>query len=138
MSGVQHNHEISPTELLGSAALSSFLVWAKREFDFILIDTPPTGIFSDALILARAADATVLICRCDQSRRSHVRRGLSELDKCGAKLAGIVLTDLRPRSMEGRFGYGSDLGYNYSHYKYYREYSRNPTDTVKQPKEHRS
>jgi capsular exopolysaccharide synthesis family protein len=79
----------NPTELVQSDALSGVLQELSPFFDWILIDAPPVGPLTDALSLARKADASLLVLRAGRTPREAVDRALALL---GPKhVLGIVL-----------------------------------------------
>ncbi len=59
----------NPSELLGSKAMSSFLEWARQDFDFIVIDSPPVAAVTDASVLAPVADGVLMVVRADRTLR---------------------------------------------------------------------
>lgn len=78
----------NPTELLQSSVLSSVLQKVSPYFDWILIDTPPVEPLSDALLVAKSADASLLVVRANHTPQAAVDEALSLL---GAQsVAGIV------------------------------------------------
>ena len=113
----------NPSELIERQAMTDFLERARKEFDYIIIDTPPAAVVTDALLLASRADVTLFVVR----QRYSARNTLSLIDEIyrnrEIKNPGIVVNDI---SMSGYYGYGLrygyTMGYNYGYnygYKYY-------------------
>ncbi|HVT88068.1 MAG TPA: polysaccharide biosynthesis tyrosine autokinase [Tepidisphaeraceae bacterium] len=72
--------------------LSQLLIWARSRADIIIIDTGPLLQSSDAALVARQSDATILVARQRRSRVRDLRRSVHLLKNCGEGLLGMVLT----------------------------------------------
>jgi tyrosine-protein kinase Etk/Wzc len=90
--------------LLGGSAFTSLLAKLQEKYRYIVIDTPPILPASEALILARAADATVVCARQDFSRLDQVTEAYSRLRSAGVAVAGTVLNGIAPSSYAYRYG----------------------------------
>ena len=62
----------NPGELVGQDSLAKAIKYLSGKYDVVILDTPPMGLVSDALDIARWAHATVVVCRCDVSARSSI------------------------------------------------------------------
>jgi len=113
----------NPAELIERQTMADFVEEARKHFDYIIIDTPPVAIVTDALLLSRLTDVTLFVVR----QRYTSRNTLSLIDEIyrghEIKNPGIVVNDI---SMSGYYGYGLrygyTMGYNYGYnygYKYY-------------------
>jgi capsular exopolysaccharide synthesis family protein len=111
----------NPSELLGSKAMSSFLAWARRDFDFIVIDSPPVAAVTDASVLAPVADGVLMVVRADRTPRRAVGHGRDLLAHAKASVIGAVLNDV-PRQHSRYYGYGYGYGYGYYRRGYYNRY----------------
>jgi capsular exopolysaccharide synthesis family protein len=80
-----------PSELLGSRQMEDLLAQARAEYDFAIMDTPPVLAVTDASILGRLADATVLIVRYGSAKRQVVLRCLDLLERSGSRLLGVAV-----------------------------------------------
>jgi capsular exopolysaccharide synthesis family protein len=80
----------NPAEILGSPKLESLLTTARREFDFILIDTPPLLAVSDPSIVARRADGLLLVVRTYKNSRQALRQANQRIQTHGIPLLGVV------------------------------------------------
>ncbi len=78
-----------PIELLQSERLKALLQQMRTEFDWIIIDTPPVGLLSDANIWARLADASLLVVREGKTPKQMLRRALQNLER--RSLLGVIL-----------------------------------------------
>jgi capsular exopolysaccharide synthesis family protein len=94
-------------ELAGTARLEEALAWARRNYDYVLIDSAPVNLVSESSLVARHADLTLLIVRQGTSRGA-AQAARKRLDAMGVRLAGSVLNG---SSMKG-----SEYGYYYTTY----------------------
>ena len=81
----------NPSELLGSEAMEQLIVTMSEKYDYILVDTPPVGVVSDACIVTNMLDGVLLLVRQDWAKKEVVRRALENLAKTGIKPLGYVL-----------------------------------------------
>lgn len=102
-----------PTEMLSSEAMDSLLKQCGEIYTHVLMDTPPVLSVTDGVVLARHADAVVLVVRHGKSSKHVVRRARDLLFRSGAPLTGIVLNavDMNSPDYYGYYGYS---GYSYS------------------------
>lgn len=102
-----------PTEMLGSEVMVQLLQHCAGIYSHIVIDSPPILSVTDGVILARHADAVVLVVRHGKSSKHVVRRARDLLARAGAPITGIVLNAVDLSSPE-YYGY-----YGYSGFTYY-------------------
>jgi tyrosine-protein kinase Etk/Wzc len=121
----------NPAELIESDKMTSFMERAKNEYEYIIIDTPPVAVVTDALLVARFADANLFIVRQRYTSRNTLEM-IEQLNSHGQlRNMAIVLNDI---SLSGYYGYGlrygnlSGYGYSYgtSYYgsNYYGKYQK--------------
>jgi tyrosine-protein kinase Etk/Wzc len=121
----------NPAELIEKELLSTFMDRAKKDFDYIIIDTPPVAIVTDALLVARFADVNLFIVRQRYSSCNTLEL-IEQLHNHGQlKNMAIVLNDISLSGYYGyglRYGYRSGYGYSYgtSYYgsNYYGKYDK--------------
>jgi len=101
----------NPTELLNSPKMEKVLEELQQQFDYILIDSPPINLVTDALVLARYAAGIVFVVRQDYSDHDEIEKALQSIEFIEANLLGMVLFDAK---MHGHY----DSKYKYSKYKY--------------------
>ena len=97
-----------PSELLSSARMRELIRHWSEIYDFILIDSPPALAVTDAAILSRLADVTLLITRYAQSTRKSVERAYKSLQFDELSKVGVVLNGISRKSGS----YGEYYGYN--------------------------
>lgn len=109
----------NPSELLGSHRMVEVLEELKERFDTIILDSPPVGAVTDAVILSTVVDATIVVVRAHQTKFEFLRRTHEELERVFVPPLGVVLNDFNAAQS---YGYG---GYKYYHYyKYYSYYGQ--------------
>jgi succinoglycan biosynthesis transport protein ExoP len=102
-----------PTELLESNHFTQLLDHLKREFDLVVIDSPPLGAVTDSMLIANQADEVIYVCRFNRAFRKHIKLYVKALRGAKNDVLGIVLNGLSPRRIE-----------YYSNYRYYRSYKK--------------
>ena len=111
----------NPAELIETDNMRKFIKTAKEEFDYLIIDTPPVAIVTDALLLAPYIDLNLFIVRQRYSSCNTLEM-IDQLYRRGElKNLAIVINDI---NLSGYYGYGMrygySLGYGYSYgYNYY-------------------
>ena len=115
----------NPGELIASNNLDEAFTRFRRWYDIIIVDTPPLGLVSDALMIGRVADTTLIVCRCDYSIISNFAiineyNRTQKLPKMNLVLNGV---DLEKRKYGYYYGYGRYGHYGrYGRYGYYGHY----------------
>lgn len=86
-----------PMAVLASARMRQLVAEARESFDWVVIDTPPIGLLSDASLLADIADGTLLVLKAETTPFDVVQRAVAALGK--DRVLGVVLNqarDVRP------------------------------------------
>lgn len=113
-------------ELLDSTAMDEILQRMRREYDRVIIDTPPVLLITDTLAVAARCDSVILVVRAFGGSLSQVRRARDHLYDIGCQIAGAVLNDIKV----SRFSpYYSDYyyhGHARYHDNYYSAYAKRP------------
>ncbi|HAJ56744.1 MAG TPA: hypothetical protein DCL35_03115 [Candidatus Omnitrophica bacterium] len=91
------------TELLSAQKISDFLAFARKNFDYILLDSPPVGIVSDATLLSTLADGLVLVVESGKTPRKAIVRQRKALDGAGIKVAGVIINKAVISGSEGYY-----------------------------------
>jgi polysaccharide biosynthesis transport protein len=97
----------NPTELLASAAAHEIFSKLRQYFDIVLVDSPPLLPVTDAVILARGADATLLVIAAGETKRSQVEQAAEMLAQVAASKVGVILNEVE---VGGRYGYRDSYG----------------------------
>ena len=105
-----------PAELLGSGLMNSALAEWRKQFDHIVIDTPPALSVTDAVLLSVQADSVILVIRSGQTTKQALRRARQLLAYVNSKITGVVVNamDLNASDYYYYYGYyGKKYGYYY-------------------------
>ena len=102
-------HSPRPYELLESEVMKELLNDLKKEYDYVIIDTPPMPAISDALAVATKSDGTVVVCRHRNSNVNEIAKTLNTLSFANAKVLGVVVNDYKMEQL-GKYG---------NYYRYY-------------------
>ena len=93
-----------PAELLISGGLASLVDRARQLFDYVLIDSPPTELVSDPMIIATQADAVMLVVDSEETSKISMHRAVHDLEAVGANVVGTVINKA-PKTETRRYGY---------------------------------
>ncbi|MBQ4045601.1 MAG: polysaccharide biosynthesis tyrosine autokinase [Lachnospiraceae bacterium] len=111
-----HGSISNPSELLNAEILQKLMAELKKEADFILIDTPPSAIVSDASIIAKYVDGGLFVVRQDYAKLDSLQEGMEMLAGTGLHVIGTILNGTESSVFSGGYGYGY---YQYGHYGRY-------------------
>lgn len=111
----------NPAELLGSSNMDDLLDMIDKEYSFILMDTPPVNVVSDALVLSAKSDGVILVVKQYETTHPELARTLSSLEFSNAKVLGIILKGIENG---GKYGYGK-YKYGYKRYGGYADHYKN-------------
>ena len=95
-------------ELISGPKFKDILAEAREMFDYVIIDAPPLGIFTDATVLINHADGALLVIRANRTKYSFLDRVLEPLPK--ERMLGVVLNQSDDVMDESHYTYGY---YNY-------------------------
>lgn len=100
----------NPAELLGSEKMRNFINTLRKYYDYIILDTPPVVVVTDAQLISRMADGCLLVVSSGEVERDAAIKAKELLVKVNAKIIGVVLNKVE-KSTKGGYGY-------YYHYYY--------------------
>ena len=104
----------NPSELLASKKMHDLLERLKKDYDRVLIDSPPVIAVTDAAILSKEVDGTILVVAANQTNKDALQRAKGLLDNINTNLIGLVLNGV---DISGVYG---------SYYYYYHHYYAKP------------
>lgn len=104
----------NPSELIMSERLREGLSKLHERYDYVILDTPPVGLVTDALILANEADITLFVVRVNHAKRGFAARFDKTVRQHNVKNTGIIVSAVPPKKGSGGYGYG--YGYGYGEY----------------------
>ncbi|MFR1201062.1 MAG: CpsD/CapB family tyrosine-protein kinase [Clostridium sp.] len=94
----------NPSELLGSEVMYRFLQEARENFDYVIMDTPPVKLVTDAQILGSKADGTLLVVKAESTKKNQVASSVDLLRKVNATVMGTVLNAVK-NTVEKKYDY---------------------------------
>jgi polysaccharide biosynthesis transport protein len=101
----------NPAELLNGRRIQEVFAALREVFDLVLIDSPPVLPVTDAVVLAKDADATLLIVAAGQTSRGDLQRAAEKLAQVNAPVVGLVLNEATRQGGAYGYGYGYDGTY---------------------------
>lgn len=129
ISGGTKKGDVSGT--LPEPKMRALMSYLKGIYDFIIIDTPPAHLFTDAALLEKYADCAVYIVRHDMAEMKEIKDGISPFIRSDKLLGYIINRNPGGFSTYGKYGYSK-----YGHYGKYKRYinldesSLNTEDTL--------
>ena len=99
-------HLADAYELLASPTASDQIERLGREYDHVIIDTPPTLAFPDALVWAKLADAVVLVGFAGQTTAPDLKEAKERFARIRAQVLGAILSNVPAEQGLYRYGYG--------------------------------
>ena len=81
----------NPAELVSSQAMTNLIDKLKAQYDFIVIDSPPALVVSDAQTLATKVDGVVIVAKANFSKKNSMRNAKKSLELVNANIIGTVL-----------------------------------------------
>ena len=101
----------NPSELLGSSAMDRVLELMSEHFDYILIDTPPVLMVTDAAVVGKKTSGVIVIVASGSTKKQAFNAAVRTLETAGTKILGLIVTML-PTKGPDSYGYGQ-YGYGY-------------------------
>jgi len=95
----------NPSELLTSNVMRQFIETVRKDYDMVIIDSPPVGTVTDAAILSTIVDGTILVAASGTVQIDALVRSKELLDKVNANIIGVVLNKLGKNSHESYYYY---------------------------------
>ena len=82
----------NPAEILASTAYKNLVNQLADIYDYVFIDTPPVGLFTDASIVSTLCDGVIFAIKASDTKREDISQALGNLEKVNAHILGTVLT----------------------------------------------
>ncbi len=108
----------NPSELLSSDSFKEMIEKVKNDYDYIIIDTPPINVVSDAIVIKDYIAGVVLVVRHNFTRYEDMNRAVKQIQLSDTNILGFVLNDIERKYRGGYYksyyykkGYGKSYGY---------------------------
>jgi capsular exopolysaccharide synthesis family protein len=111
----------NPAELIASEKCDELFKLLRERYDYIIIDTPPVGLVTDAFLLMKHSDVNLFIVRQGVTNKNIFGTIIKDMESRGLKMS-IVLNGIQTNKGYG-YGYGKKYGYGYG-YAYGYGYGR--------------
>jgi capsular exopolysaccharide synthesis family protein len=102
----------NPAELLSGPAARAMFAALRAEFDLVIIDSAPVLPVTDAALLSKDADGTLMVVASGQTKRIELRRATEKLGQVNATVIGALLNET---TRQTGYGYGYGYGYAYGY-----------------------
>lgn len=111
----------NPSELLASPVFAKLVEDAKKEYDYVIMDTPPLGVVADTLLLKDLVGGYVMVVRERITSHGDIERALQNIKLADSKVLGFLKVGCEMRSKGyGYKKYRYRYNYNYNYNYYYR------------------
>lgn len=100
----------NPLELIASERTEEVFKELRELYDFIIIDSPPVGIVSDAYLITKYADVTLFVVRQGYTHKEAFANNLQHIMQKKISNVSLILNDVKARGM------AYDYGYEYTYY----------------------
>lgn len=132
----------NPGEIIMTEKYQNFIKELKQKFDFIIIDTPPIGIVTDAMMSYQIADYPIYVTRSEVSPKAFIEHINDFAESSKLKNLSIVLNGIDGGNSNYGYGYKYGYGYRYGYSRYgygygygYTEYMKNNNYYSNEPDE---
>ncbi len=88
---------VPPVELISRPSISAMLERARQQYDFVIIDGPPTIGFAESNTLAKQAGAVIMVTRAGVTKKTSLREAMENLS--GSETLGVVINLVRPKDL---------------------------------------
>jgi len=92
-----------PAELLASPRMLALMEGWRSQYDYVILDTPPVSVFTDAVVLGAQADAVLLVARAGSTTQHVLRHARDVLQRANINIAGVVLNGVDSGHRQGYY-----------------------------------
>lgn len=102
----------NPTELLSSESMTQMIKSLKEAYDYVIIDTPPVSLVTDAAIIGNMVDGAFLVVRSDYAPVDVVKSAKKKLEDVNVRIYGVILSMFKITMSAHKYSYYNDYYYN--------------------------
>ena len=106
----------NPSELIASNHMKDFMEKVQDQYDYVIVDTPPINIVSDALELSKYIGGLVLVTRQGTTTYDDIKASLNSAKFLDVNILGLVINGIKENKFNGYTKYGK-----YGRYGKYRD-----------------
>ena len=114
----------NPLDLLVSQRFKDVLRHLQPQLDFIIVDTPPVELVSDAVAVAPMMTSAIYVVRATETPVPVIRKGLSRLQRSGTNIMGVIVNGLDFEDAQRYYGESVNGGYGNTYYHGYSQQSK--------------
>ena len=103
-------HIPNPVDILSSQRFKNLVAQMRRDFGYVVIDTPPLSAFVDGAVISQNVDGMLLVVRQDFTKRDEILASYDQLQKAGANVIGSVLNFCENEKSEYYYSYYNKEG----------------------------
>lgn len=97
----------NPSELLSNNNLTQLVKELRTKYEYIIFDTPPINVVSDALALSPNSDGILFVTRSKKTSLAQIRQSLKKIDVAGVRLLGTVLNGADSKHLKNSYYYAN-------------------------------
>ncbi|MBK9759724.1 MAG: polysaccharide biosynthesis tyrosine autokinase [Flavobacteriales bacterium] len=99
------------SELVLSKHLAGLFEWGRQQYDYVLVDTPPVGLITDALLMMKHVDATLFVINTRFANKDHIKSAMETAQASTSANFGFILNGVRMK--KSKYYYNTNYGYGY-------------------------
>ena len=103
----------NPAELLATKAMESTFDALKQVYDYIIVDTPPVSVVTDAAVLCKYTDGAILVVRPGITTIEGAQLSKKNLESVNARILGVVMNGYNAKKAGKKDGYYYSYSYRY-------------------------
>lgn len=98
---------VNPIGLIHSKRMNELIEKCSEQYDFIIFDTPPVNVVSDAILFADKINGYIMATRADYSNINALSEAVDSIRKVGGEVLGAVICNVNPKNIGGTYKYKS-------------------------------
>lgn len=111
----------NPAELLSSSKFQEVLTELRKQYDFVIVDTPPLLAVSEPRVVAQRVDGVLMVFKITKKARPQAERAREQLTDMGANLLGVIVNGVG--ALNDQYGYNYQYTYDYQYAQSYSDES---------------
>jgi capsular exopolysaccharide synthesis family protein len=105
----------NPSELINSDNMSNLLQEMSKHYDYVIVDTAPINVVSDALVLSKFTAGLVLVTKQNSTTYDDVNRVMDNMNFAGSKILGVVINNMKDLGSKRSYKYSKNYSYKYGY-----------------------
>ena len=121
---------LNSMQLLSSPRYGEMMQALRKNFDVVLVDSPPAGVIVDTVEIAKYCDGAIIVVAYNKGRRQDIGEVAASIAKTGCKVLGAVMNGVNLKSFRNRRYYSRSERYS-SYYNHYDRMEKRPDKSAK-------